>query len=260
MKFGGSVLLDSKSFHALAHLILQRQQNRRVLVVVSAMQGETDRLINLAHSIHALPPRREYDMLVSVGERVSMSLLAMALHAQGAEAVSFTGSQSGVITTQDHAEAKIISVRPYRLMEALDQGKIVIVAGFQGVSEDKEITTLGRGGSDTTAVALGIALNAEVEFYKDVPGICSEDPRKNGQAFPYPLLTHQQALEIVLQTGGKVLHPRALLLAQANMLPLRLLPLHAREGEGTHIETVVSENILDRPVYEVALPIHCYSS
>jgi len=260
MKFGGSVLHHPEDFHHIARLIIQRRQDKRVVVVVSAMKGETDRLITLAHQVHSLPPRREYDMLVSVGERVSMALLAMALQAQGIDAISFTGSQSGVITTSDHTDAKIISVRPYRIHEALQQGKIVIVAGFQGVSEAREITTLGRGGSDTTAVALGCALEGLVEFYKDVPGIFSVDPKQQEGATPYAVLTYQQALEIVLQTGGRVLHPRALTLALANALPLHVLPVREEQGEGTYIGHAeqYQETMRPQPIYEGSLSSCCY--
>src|ERR1700733_7657312 len=166
MKFGGAAVKTPESFSCLADLIIKRSQNYpRIAIVVSAMDGMTDQLIALARLVHPSPPSREYDMLVSTGERVSISLLAMALFAKGREAVSFTGSQSGIITSNQHSEARIIDVRPSRLLPCLEKNKYVIVAGFQGVSKEKEITTLGRGGSDTTAVALGIALKAEkVEF------------------------------------------------------------------------------------------------
>jgi aspartate kinase len=186
--------------------------------------------------VHPEPPAREQDMLISVGERISIALLAMALARQGCEAISFTGSQSGILTTNEHTNARITTVKPHRLQKALDEGKIVIVAGFQGVSVEGEITTLGRGGSDTTAVALGVALNAvKVEFYKDVPGVFSEDPKKNDQAVPYPFLTYSQALEIT-EKGAQVLHPRCIALAQKNSLVLHVLSFQASiAGKGTLI-------------------------
>src|SRR5262249_44281927 len=142
-------------------------------------------------------PLREQDMLVSVGERISVALLAMALHLRNQEAISFTGSQSGIITSSVHSEAQIVDVKPHRLKRHLDEGKVVIVAGFQGVSREGEITTLGRGGSDTTAVALGIALGASVvEFYKNVPGICDKDPVGDNSAQVFDGLSYEEALDI----------------------------------------------------------------
>ncbi len=202
--------------------------------MVSDMGGMTDQLDTLARQVHPTPPKREMDMLVSVGERVSISLLAMALELRGKEAISFTGSQSGIITTDDHLEAEIVIVRPIRLLSHLDQGKIVIVAGFQGVSLEKEITTLGRGGSDTSAVAMAVALRAEkVEFYKDVPGICTLDPKQMPKAKVISSLTYDAALTIV-NSGAKVLHARAIRLDKKNGLPLHVRSF-SEEGEGTWI-------------------------
>lgn len=204
MKFGGAAVSSPESFSKIAKIIINRSiEYPRIVIVVSAMGEMTDELIALAHKVHPCPPRREYDMLVSAGERISIALLAMALSRQGKEAVSFTGSQSGIITTSHHSEAKIIDVRPTRLCAALDEGKVVIVAGFQGVSQNKEITTLGRGGSDTTAVALGVALRAEkVEFFKDVAGIYEKDPKLYPEAPFYERLTHEEAVEVVERSGG----------------------------------------------------------
>ena len=183
MKFGGASVREAKSFITIADLIIERAKvHQESVVVVSAMGGATDQLLTLAQEIHPEPPRRELDMLISVGERVSISLLAMALSLRGREAVSFTGSQSGIITCENHTDARIVDVRPSRLLPILKKGQIAIVAGFQGVSRTGEITTLGRGGSDTTAVALAVALDAPVvEFYKDVPG-SSLDPQKDPKA------------------------------------------------------------------------------
>lgn len=223
MKFGGAALATPEQFSQIADLIIaQRKEFSKIVVVVSAMGKTTDQLIELAKQIHPVPPQREYDMLISVGERVSMTLLAMALCLKNQEAVSFTGSQSGIITCQNHAHAQIMDVRPQRIEASLELGKIVIVAGFQGVSFDKQVTTLGRGGSDITAVALGIALKAvKVAFFKDVPGIFACDPKQDPLAECYSHLTYQKALDIVNQ-GAKVLQARSIQLAAKNGLPLHV--------------------------------------
>lgn len=236
MKFGGASVASADHFLRIAQLISNRARYApRIIVVVSAMGKTTDQLIDLAKQVHPEPPRREYDMLVSVGERVSIALLAMALAHIGCKAVSFTGSQAGIITTEEHSEARIVEIRPHRLLPHLDAGRIVIVAGFQGVSRNGEITTLGRGGSDTTAVAFGVTFQGDVEFYKDVPGIFSADPKTVPAAQLYKNLTHQEALEIVSK-GAKVLHPRCIALAEKNGLPLRVLTFLS-DAEGTWIET-----------------------
>lgn len=236
IKFGGKAVEKPECFPKIADLILRRAQSyARIVCVVSAMQGMTDELINLSHKVHPNPPRREYDMLVSTGERISIALLAMALSLKGREAISFTGSQSGIITNEDHSEALIIDVRPERIRAALMSGKIAIVAGFQGVSRSKEITTLGRGGSDTSAVALGVALRAEkVEFYKDVLGIYDRDPKVEKEALLHRKLSYDEAAEIVERSLKKVLHPRAIKLAKVNQLPLHLLSFQAQDA-GTEI-------------------------
>ncbi len=225
LKFGGAALRDVEHFQRVAEIALERRlEYGKVVIVVSAMYKMTDMLFGLASEVSKNPPKRELDMLVSVGERISMSLLAMVFAEKGVEAISFTGSQSGIITTEDHADAKIVDVRPKRLIGALESGKIVIVAGFQGVSISGEVTTLGRGGSDTTAVALGVALKAEkVEFYKDVPGIFKADPKIEKTAEHIPNLSYIEALSIVEKGASNVLHPSALLLAEKNALPLEVL-------------------------------------
>lgn len=230
MKFGGAAVATPQQFAKIADIILKmRQLYPRIAVVVSAMGNTTDQLISLAKQVHESPPRREYDMLVSVGERISISLLAMALAAKGHQAVSFTGSQSGIITCHNHSDARIVDVRPQRLLPILDSGSIVIVAGFQGVSRQGEITTLGRGGSDTSAVALAVALGADkVEFYKDVPGIFASDPKKEPTSPLLTSLSYEEALNIV-QKGAKVLHARSIELACRNQMPL-----HVRSFEDFH--------------------------
>ena len=250
MKFGGGILDGSECFHRIADLVeLKAKSYGKICVVLSAMRGVTNHLIALANSVCSTPPSREMDMLVSVGERVSISLLAMALHERGIEAVSFTGSQTGVITTADHGDAKIIDVRPSRLLPHLELGKIVIVAGFQGMSEAREITTLGRGGSDTTAVALGVALGAErVLFYKDVAGVCAHDPKVTAGTTVFDRLTYAKAISIVEQTGG-VLHKRAIELAEKNALMLQVSPFWEDHQEGTLIGTKVENK---ERVYELS--------
>lgn len=249
MKFGGAAVATPEHFSQIADLIIARlESHSRIIVVVSAMGKTTDQLIELAKQVNPDPPRREYDMLVSVGERISISLLAMALAKKNKQAVSFTGSQSGIITSDTHTEAKIIEVRPHRLMENLDMGRIVIVAGFQGVSRKGEITTLGRGGSDTSAVALGIAFKAEVEFYKDVPGIFAEDPKKNREAEFYPKLGYSEALDIV-NKGAKILHPRSIMLAEKNRIPLQIRSF--QETDSFRKTLIASPHaMVEIPIYE----------
>lgn len=252
MKFGGASVATPEHFSKIAEIISSRlKEIPRIIIVVSAMGKTTDELIRLAKKVNPEPPRREYDMLVSVGERISISLLAMALAAKNCEAISFTGSQSGIITSDEHSEAKILEVRPHRLIPYLEMGKVVIVAGFQGVSRKGEITTLGRGGSDTTAVALGITFQAKVEFYKDVPGVFSEDPKISQDARHFPKLDYQQALDIVLK-GCKILHPRSIQLAAKNKLPLEVLSFE-NALSSTSLSTLIfsekSESPL-KPIYE----------
>lgn len=224
MKFGGAAVAAPQQFARIADIILQRKrEHARIAVVVSAMGDTTNTLISLAKEVNPNPPRREYDMLVSVGERISISLLAMALAAKNQQAVSFTGSQSGIITCANHSDARIVDVRPHRLLPVLETGAVVIIAGFQGVSRCGEITTLGRGGSDTSAVALAVALRAEkVEFFKDVPGIFDSDPKHNPSACLFPQLSYSKALEI-LQKGAKVLQSRSVDLACKNKMPLHIM-------------------------------------
>lgn len=252
MKFGGAAVATPLHFAHIADLIIaRRSEYPRIVVVVSAMGKTTDQLIDLAKQVNPHPPQREYDMLVSAGERISMALLAMALCRKGTDAVSFTGSQSGIITCQRHSEAHIIDVRPQRIESSLDQCKIVIVAGFQGVSNEKEITTLGRGGSDTSAVALGLALKApKIEFFKDVPGVFSHDPKKKSDADLFSQLTYQEALNIVGKGAG-ILHARAILLAASNGMPL-----HVKSFDSSYVQhpgtLICEENKVraNEPLYE----------
>lgn len=253
MKFGGAAVANPQQFSRIAEIILYRHiEYKQIAVVVSAMGDTTDQLISLAKQVNPEPPRREYDMLVSVGERISISLLAMALSAKNHQAVSFTGSQSGIITCGQHSDARIIDVRPHRLIPVLESGSVVIIAGFQGVSLKGEITTLGRGGSDTSAVALAAALGAaKVEFYKDVPGVFSADPKKDPKAVMHSDLTYEQALHII-NDGAKVLHSRSVALAERNGIPLHVMSFQEFQP-GIDSGTVISDCVSKRsvqPIYE----------
>ena len=223
-KYGGSSVADAASIKRVAQrIVATKKAGHDVVVVVSAMGDTTDELIDLANEVSPLPPGRELDMLLTAGERISMALLAMAIETLGQEARSFTGSQAGVITDDVHGKAKIIDVTPGRLTQALDDGAIVIVAGFQGVSQTtKDITTLGRGGSDTTAVALASALGADVcEIYTDVDGIFTADPRIVPSASRIPALSYEETLEMAAN-GAKILHLRCVEYARRNSMPIHV--------------------------------------
>jgi aspartate kinase len=250
LKFGGAAFKDLSQFQKIADIILLKKKSYdQIAVVVSAMGTMTDELINLARQINPDPPKREQDMLISVGERISMTLLAMVLCQRGSEAISFTGSQAGIITCDRHSDARVLQVNPRRIIPQLESGRIVIVAGFQGVSKLGEVTTLGRGGSDTTAVALAVALQAErVEFYKDVKGIFTNDPKKDVTAEFLPLLTYAKALEIIQKADRKVLHPRAVILAEKNEMPLFISSFEG-ESKGSFIAAEKKKEGL-YPIYE----------
>jgi aspartate kinase len=220
-KYGGSSVKDLEHLRKVAGLVKARvDEGARVCVVVSAMGDTTDELLARAKKIAAAPPRRELDMLLTAGERVSMALLAMALHEIGVDSISFTGSQSGIITNDDHANARIVEVRPYRVQDELEKGRVVIVGGFQGVSYKREVTTLGRGGSDTTAVALAAALDAEAcEIYSDVDGVYSADPRVVEDARKIDALSHQEMQELAA-AGAKVLNAQAVEFAKEKGIAL----------------------------------------
>ena len=235
-KYGGTSGGTPERIDAVAERILEaRAAGSHLIVVVSAMGETTDHLLDLAHKIHARPPRRELDMLLSAGERISMALLAMALEKRGAHAASFTGSQSGIITDRGHGKARIKEVRPFRLREALTQGTIVIVAGFQGVSVDKEITTLGRGGSDTTAVAMAAAFEAKAcEIFTDVDGVYTADPRRVPGARKIPRLSYR-AMAALARLGAQVLSARSVDLAARYRVPIKVLSSFSHE-EGTLVD------------------------
>jgi aspartate kinase len=223
-KFGGSSVADAESIKRVAaRIAATKRSGQSVVVVVSAMGDTTDELIDLANQVSPMPNGRELDMLLTAGERISMALLAMAISNLGLEARSFTGSQAGIITTSTHGRARVIDVTPGRIKEALDEGAIAIVAGFQGIAQDtKDITTLGRGGSDTTAVALAAALDADVcEIYTDVDGVFSADPRIVKAARKLKSVTYEEMLELAA-SGAKVLHLRCVEYARRFNLPIHV--------------------------------------
>jgi aspartate kinase len=222
-KYGGTSVADPERIKAVAeHVAFTRSHGNDVVVVVSAMGKTTDNLISLANQVSSTHPGRELDMLLTTGERISMALVCMALADIGIDAVSFTGSQVGIITDTVHTKAKILEVKGDRLREALAAGKVAVVAGFQGVSTDREITTLGRGGSDTTAVALAAAVNADVcEIYTDVTGVFSADPRIVPQARKLQRLDFEEMLEMA-GAGSKVLALRSVEFARNHNVPLHV--------------------------------------
>jgi len=223
-KYGGSSVSDAESIQRVARRITEtRRAGHGVVVVVSAMGDTTDDLMDLAHQVSPDPPGRELDMLLTAGERISMALLAMAIHDNGFEARSYTGSQAGLITDSVHGKARIIDVTPGRIQAALDDGAVPIVAGFQGVSYDsKDVTTLGRGGSDTTAVALAAALSAQVcEIYTDVDGVFSADPRVVTRAGKLNRASYEEMLELAA-AGAKVLHLRCVEYARRSDIPIHV--------------------------------------
>jgi aspartate kinase len=209
-KYGGSSVADvDKLKRVAARVMTTRQQGHDVVVVVSAMGDTTDDLLAMAKKVSANPHRRELDMLLSAGERISMALLSLAIQELGGDAISFTGSQSGIITNDRHVDARIIEVRPFRVQDELARGKVVVVAGYQGVSYRKEVTTLGRGGSDTTAVAMAAALDAEYcEICSDVDGVYSADPRVVSAARRIGALSYEETQEMA-EAGAKVLNAQA---------------------------------------------------
>lgn len=214
-KYGGTSLATPERIKQVAaRVVEEKKAGKHVIVVVSAMGDSTDRLLDLAKAVSSRPPKRELDMLLTAGERISMSLLSMAISDLGFQAISFTGSQSGIVTDNVHTRAQILDVRAYRVKEELQKGKIVIVAGFQGVSPDKEVTTLGRGGSDTTCVALAAAFNAEkCEIYTDVDGIYTADPRIVPKARKIESISYDEMIEFAF-SGAGVLHWRCVDIAK----------------------------------------------
>jgi aspartate kinase len=249
-KYGGSSLESADRIKRVAErIVATRKEGNEVVVVCSAMGDTTDELLDLAQQVNPVPPGREMDMLLTAGERISNALVAMAISALGADARSFTGSQAGVITDSTHGRARIIDVTPGRLREALNEGHIVLVAGFQGVSQDtKDITTLGRGGSDTTAVALAAALGADVcEIYTDVEGVYTADPRIVPQARRLDTVTYEEMLEMAA-AGAKVLMLRCVEYARRYGVAIRV-----RSSYGNKPGTLVSGSMEALPVEQAMI-------
>jgi len=235
MKFGGTSVADPEKIKDVARRLVEaRAAGNRVVAVLSAMGDTTDELVRLAYDVSPRPKPRELDMLTSVGERISCALAAMAIHDLGAEAISLTGSQAGIVTDTVHGRAKIVDVRARRIHEALDQDRIVLVAGFQGVSTDFDITTLGRGGSDTTAVALAAALGGQVcEIYTDVEGVFTADPRLVPEARKLHAVSYEEMLEMAA-SGAKVLQVRSVEIARNHGVKLHVRSAFSTE-DGTWI-------------------------
>ena len=255
-KFGGSSVADAAGIQRVARRVANTvRAGNRVCVVVSAMGDTTDELLDLAAELTQDAPAREMDILLSAGERISMSLLAMAIHAEGVEARSYTGSQAGMLTDTSYGRARIVKVNPHRVQEALDAGRVAIVAGFQGMSpESKDITTMGRGGSDTTAVALAAALGADVcEIYTDVDGVYSADPRVVPSARKLTELSSEETLEMAA-SGSKVLHLRSVEYARRFGVPLHVRSsfsdktgtwIYDGRREGAFVPSVVAAQLDD---------------
>jgi len=234
-KYGGSSVADLGLLHKIAKVITNlKGRNIDIAVVVSAMGKTTDELVAMSREISPNPPRREMDMLLSTGERITMALLCMALHEQGLDAVSLTGSQAGIITNDRHNDAQVIEVRPFRVQDEMAKGKVVIIGGFQGVSYKRDITTLGRGGSDTTAVALSAALNAErCEIYSDVDGVYSADPSVASDALHLPEVSFP-VMQEMSTAGAKVMHASAVQFAKE-----KNIAIYARAAFSKGRETII---------------------
>jgi aspartate kinase len=250
-KYGGSSVADADKIRFVAKRIAAtRRQGKDVVVVVSAMGKTTNQLLEKAKEISKSPSRRELDMLLTCGERASMALLSMAVAEEGLESISLTGSQSGIITNNRHSGARIVEIRPFRVQDELEEGKVVIVAGFQGVSYKREVTTLGRGGSDITAVALAGALGAEYcEICSDVDGVYTADPRVVSAAQMLEAISHEEMLELAGH-GAKVLHPECVEFARRSGVALYARATD-KDGGGTRID--VETNVdLEQKVSGVA--------
>lgn len=261
-KYGGATLADPEKIKSVAARVCHQAQENSLLVVVSAMGKTTNSLIDLANQVSQRPHRREMDMLLTVGERISMSLMSMALNDLGCSAISFTGSQAGIFTDDSHVNAFIKDVKPIRIAEALQKDKVVILAGFQGVSpQTKEITTLGRGGSDTSAVAMAAAFNAErCEILKDVPAVFTADPNIVKTAKPLRELNYDQLMEMTFW-GAKVLHYRSVELAKIRNVTLYIGPASNKTSDGTLVKKGLnmfeSSKALSLNSHELVLSVHC---
>src|SRR5881396_2198366 len=246
MKFGGTSVADAQRIkHAARRIVETREQDRRVVAVLSARGKTTDELISMAEEVSTAPDPREMDMLLSTGERISCALCAMAINDLGHRAISLTGSQAGIVTDTSHTKARILDVRADRIRSALDEDRIVLVAGFQGVSTAKDVTTLGRGGSDTTAVALAAAMEAEVcEIYTDVAGVFSADPRIVPDARKLPVVSFEEMLEMSA-SGAGVLQLRSVEYARNHGVRIHCRSSFTEEP-GTFV--VGEEETMERPL------------
>ena len=251
-KFGGTSVADTEKIKNVAKTVIREKENGNdVVVVVSAMGHTTDYLVKMAHDLAPNPSGREMDMLLSTGEGVSIALLAIAIQAAGYEAVSFNAMQVGIMTENVHSKARIVDIKTEKLRKNLNEGKIIVVAGFQGVTEDGEITTLGRGGSDTSAVALAAALNAErCDIYTDVEGVYTTDPRVVPNASRLKEISYEEMLELA-HAGANVLHPRSVETAKQFNVPLRVRSSFKLDNLGTLILGVDKMEIY-KPVAGVA--------
>ncbi len=252
-KFGGTSVADTDKIKNVANSVIREKKlGNDVVVVVSAMGHTTDYLMKMAKDISEVPSSRELDMLLSTGEGVSIALLSMAIQAQGYDAVSMNAMQIGIITENIHNKARIIDIKTDKLRKYLDEGKIIVVAGFQGVTPDGEITTLGRGGSDTSAVAVAAALNAErCDIYTDVEGVYTTDPRIVPNASKLDLVTYDEMLELA-SVGANVLHPRSVETAKQFNMPIRVRSSFNLDNMGTLIKEV-NDMELCKPVTGVAV-------
>lgn len=257
-KFGGTSVADTqKMINVAKNIIREKNNGNKVVVVVSAMGHSTDILIKLAGEISKTPSAREMDMLLSTGEQVSIALLAMAVQSLGEKAISMNASQIGIITEKIHSKARILDIKTDKLMKHLDNDEIVIVAGFQGITPDGEITTLGRGGSDTSAVAIAAALNADrCDIYTDVEGVYTTDPRIVPNAARVDKISYDEMLELA-RLGANVLHPRAVETAKQSNVPLRVRSTFKIENLGTLI-IGVEDMELCKPVTGVAADLSQY--
>lgn len=251
-KFGGTSVADTEKIKNVAKIVIKEKNNgNNVVVVVSAMGHTTDHLVKMAKELSKTPSEREMDMLLSTGEGISIALLTMAIQAQGYDAVSFNATQAGIYTENVHTKARILKINTEKLQHNLNEGKIIVVAGFQGVTEDGEITTLGRGGSDTSAVALAAALNAErCDIYTDVEGVYTTDPRVVPKASKLKEISYEEMLELA-HAGAGVLHPRSVETAKLNNVVLRVRSSFKTDDMGTLILGVDKMEI-DKPVTGVA--------
>ena len=245
-KYGGTSVGDPERIRGVADRIVRaREQGHDVVAVVSAMGHTTDELLDMAADITPAPEPRELDMLLTAGERIAMSLLAIAVNARGCKAASYTGSQAGIITDTHHGKAKIVEIRPARIKESLDAGNVVILAGFQGLSTEYDITTLGRGGSDTTAVAMAAALGADVcEIYTDVDGVFTADPRMHPEARKLDEISYEEMLEFAA-AGARVLQLRCVEYARRHGVRIHVRNAHTDDASGTWVMEIQPSAMLE---------------